>query len=158
MKPRNTKSLKGEYPATTPAICHDDYSDDLKSKAANKKAPINMPPGQKSFSWPDMNPKKRRIPPTEMNEKPGPTKSIPNSEQSKKRPSNPHPLEFCNNCWEFGKHYSDLCTTKPIQRPPDFETKRATLRKTHNADHKRNKRKNQAVEKRPGERATEGHP
>ena len=34
-----TTNEKGEYPATTPAICHDDYSGDLKPKASNNKGP-----------------------------------------------------------------------------------------------------------------------
>jgi hypothetical protein len=153
-----TPNAKGEYLNTIPVICHDDYSGDLKPKTSDNKRPKTIPLGQTPFSWPDMNPKKRKSPQHEPNQQPGPANPVPVPEQSKKRPNTPHPWEFCNNCWEFGKHYSDVCTTKPIQRPPDFETKRANLRKMHSADHKRNKRKNQAVEKRPGERATEGHP
>ena len=36
-----------------------------------------------------------------MNEKPGTATSIPNPEQSKKRPSTPHPWEYCNKCWSW---------------------------------------------------------
>ena len=100
---------KGEYPATAPAICHDDYSGDLKPTATNNKIPIPIPLGQTPFSWPDMNPKKRKSPPDEPNQQLGPANPTPTPEQSKKRPNSPHPWKFCNKCWEFGKHYSDSC-------------------------------------------------
>ena len=38
-----TTNDKGEYPATTPAICHDDYSGDLKLKTSNNKRPKPNP-------------------------------------------------------------------------------------------------------------------
>ena len=38
-----TTNEKGEYPATTHAICHDDYSGDLKPKASNNRGPKTIP-------------------------------------------------------------------------------------------------------------------
>ena len=131
-----TPNAKGEYLNTIPVICHDDYSGDLKPKTSDNKRPKTIPLGQTPFSWPDMNPKKRKIPPTEMNEKPGPAKLIPNSEQPKKRPSTPHPWEYCNKCWLFGDHYSDSCMEPPAQCPLDFKSKRETLQKNNLAARK----------------------
>ena len=113
----------GEYPATTPAICQDDYPGDLKPTDTSTKIPRTMPLGQTPFPWPDMNPKKRKSPQDEPNHLPGPANPIPDPEQSKKRPITPHPWENCNKCWEFGKHFFYACTAKPIPCPLDFKTK-----------------------------------
>jgi len=53
-----TTNEKGEYPATAPAICHDDYSGDLRPTITKNERPRPIPLGQTPFSWPDMNPKK----------------------------------------------------------------------------------------------------
>jgi hypothetical protein len=89
-----TTNEKGGYPATTPAICHDDYSGDSKPTTNNYKRPKPTPLGQIPFSWPDMNPKKRRSTQNEPNQQPGPTNPIPDPEQSKKRPKTPHNLSY----------------------------------------------------------------
>ena len=104
-----TTNDDGEYPATTPAICQDDYSGDLKPNDTNNKRPKNVPLGQTPFPWPDMNPKKRKSPQDEPNQQPGPANPIPNTDQSNKRPNSPHPWEYCNKCWTFGDHYSEMC-------------------------------------------------
>jgi hypothetical protein len=122
---------KGEYPATTPAICHDDYSGDLKPKASNNERPRPIPLGQAPFSWPDMNPKKRKSPQNEPNQQPGPANPVPDPEQSKKRPNTPHPWEYCNNCWEFGQHYSDSCMEPPAQCPLDFKNRQKNEKRIH---------------------------
>ena len=46
-----TTNEKGEYPATTPAICYDNYSGDLKPTTNNYKRPRPTPLGQTPFSW-----------------------------------------------------------------------------------------------------------
>ena len=52
---------KGEYPATAPAICHDNYSGDLKPTTTTNKRSRTIPLGQTPFSWPDMNPKNENL-------------------------------------------------------------------------------------------------
>ena len=126
-----TPNKKGEYLDTLPAICHDDYCGNLKPKTSNKKAPMNTPPGQTTFSWPDMNPKKRKFPQDEPNQQPGPANSTANPEQSKRRPNTPHPWEYCNNCWEFGKHYSDSCMEPPAHCSPDLKTIQKNEKRIH---------------------------
>ena len=98
-----TTNKKGEYPATTPTICHDDHSGDLKPKASNNKK--KNPLGQTPFLWPDMNRKKRKSPQDEPNQQPGPANQRPNPEPSNKRPNSPRPWEYCNTGWEFGEHF-----------------------------------------------------
>ena len=53
-----TTNDNGEYPATTPAICQDVYSGDLKPTNTSKKKNRTMPLAQTPFPWPHMNPKK----------------------------------------------------------------------------------------------------
>ena len=44
----------GECPATTPAVCQDDSSGDLKPTYTSNKRPRTIPLGQSPFPWPDM--------------------------------------------------------------------------------------------------------
>ena len=122
---------EGVNPATAPAICQENYSGDLQPKATNKKAPMNMPLGQNPFSWPDMNPKKRKSPPDQQRLPTGSANPVPASEQSNKRTNPPNPWDYCNNCWNFGEHHSESCTKPPAQRPLIFNNVLNSIRKTH---------------------------
>ena len=94
---------KGIYP-TAPATCQQDYSGDLKPTTTKNKGPMTLPPQKLPFSWPDLNPNRRRSLPNKQNQQPGPTNPATDPEQSKKRPNSPHPWEICNKCWDFGAH------------------------------------------------------
>ena len=50
-----------------------------------------------------------------------------NLEQSKKRLNFPHPWEYRNNLWKFGKQYYDVCMEHTVQCQKDFKLQRQTL-------------------------------
>ena len=143
------RSDKGIYHATlAPNNCQEDYSGDLKPKTTtNNKGPITLPPRKLPFSWPDLNPNKKRPLPNRQNQQPGPANTAPDPEQSKKRPSSPHPWEFCNKCWDFGAHYSDSCDKPPKPCPADFKTEMHAIEKLHDAAYKHYKRQKKKEKK-----------
>ena len=64
-----------------------------------------------------------------------------------KRPSTPHPWEYCNKCWTFGDHYSKLCPpgTAPKTRPTNLNTEVDMIKKAnqiaYNSQKKQKKKK-----------------
>ena len=126
------------------------YTQDINKKRFQTKPLI--PP---TYEWPDPNSQKTKHTINKhhnaMKQSPAPEPNIPPNPAAEpnipmKRTGGPHPWEYCNRCWKFGKHYSDSCPEPlPLQHPPDFKNQLENIQQTHQTARLRLKRQKKAT-------------